>query len=122
MPPAMNESSKSAGWPRSVVWFLFVGILLRLVAIHQTLIDAGDIRQCQTADATRSLIDEPGWHLSAQVSWHGDLKARLLLELPLYNYLVMAAYGVVRNLDASGKLVSILLWAAGFLKIGRAHV
>jgi 4-amino-4-deoxy-L-arabinose transferase-like glycosyltransferase len=107
----------SYSWPRSVFWLLLVGVLLRLGPIHRPLLDAGHIRQCQTAVATRSLIREPGWHLSSQASWHGDLPARLLLELPLYNYLVMAVYGVLRNLDVSGKVVSILLWAAGFLAL-----
>jgi hypothetical protein len=35
--------------------------------------------------------------------------------LPLYNYLVIGVYQLVGRLDASGKLTSIMLWAASFL-------
>lgn len=45
----------------------------------------------------------------------GDLKARLLLELPLYNYLVVAVNWLGFPLDMAGKLVSIALWALSFL-------
>ena len=72
------------------------------------------MRQCQTADAVKSLIEEPGWHLSSRVSWLGDTEARLLLEFPLYSYLVLGVFEIMHQLDASGKIVSILLWAASF--------
>jgi hypothetical protein len=91
-----------------------LGIVLRLLALHQPLVDAHTFRQCQTADATRSLITEPGWHLSSSVSWKGDSQARLLQELPVYNYLAAMVHAVTGRLDQSGKLVSVALWALSF--------
>lgn len=88
---------------------------MRCVALNQPLIDAHFIRQCQTADAVRSLVDAPGWELSARVSWLGDTGGRLVQELPLYNFLVALLHTVLGNLDASGKVVSILLWAGSFV-------
>jgi hypothetical protein len=111
----MNENQETVRWPRPVLVLLIAGILLRLVAVHQPLIDAHEVRQCQTADTTRSLIQQPGWHVSSIASWRGDLNARLLLELPVYNYLVMGVHSVIGHLDASGKLVSVALWAVSFV-------
>ena len=95
--------------------FLLVGIALRCVAINQPLIDAHLYRQTQTADAVRSLIRAPHWELSSRPSWLGDTNARLVQEFPLYNFLVVGVYRIVGNLDVSGKLASILLWAVSFL-------
>lgn len=39
---------------------------------------------------------------------------RYLQELPLYNYLAIAVYHFIGNLDISGKLTSIILWATSF--------
>ena len=94
--------------------FLFVGIALRCVAINQPLVDAHLLRQCQTADATDSLIGQPGFNLSSSIPWLGDIDERYVQELPLYNYLAMGVHHVIGNLDMSGKIVSILLWAAAF--------
>jgi 4-amino-4-deoxy-L-arabinose transferase-like glycosyltransferase len=95
--------------------FLLVGIALRCVAISQPLIDAHLIRQCQTAATTESLINQPGFNLSSRVPWSGDIDDRYVQELPLYNYLVIGVYRVIGNLDESGKVTSILLWAVSFL-------
>ncbi|HWX16247.1 MAG TPA: glycosyltransferase family 39 protein [Chthoniobacterales bacterium] len=100
---------------RSVWLFLLVGIALRCVAINQPLVDAHLIRQCQTAAATKNLIETPGFHLSAQAPWMGDLDAPYILELPIYNYLVMGVNHVTGRLDLSGKVTSILLWALSFV-------
>ena len=100
---------------RSFWVFLILGVLLRSVAINQPLVDAHLFRQCQTADAVQSLINAPGWELSARVSWLGDTGARLVQELPLYNFLVALLCRVVGNLDASGKIITILLWAGSFV-------
>jgi hypothetical protein len=100
---------------RSVWAFLVLGIALRCVAIDQPLVDAHLMRQCQTAAATKSLIAEPGFHLSSRAPWLGDLDARYVLELPVYNYLVMGVQKITGHLDLSGKITTILLWAASFL-------
>ena len=101
--------------PRSF-WLLFLlGIALRCVALNQPLVDAHLLRQCQTAAATKSMLAEPGFPLSARIPWQGDLVTRFILELPLYNYLVIGTHHLTGHLDLSGKLTSILLWAGSFL-------
>jgi Dolichyl-phosphate-mannose-protein mannosyltransferase len=100
---------------RSVWAFLLIGIAVRCIAMNHPLVDAHLIRQCQTAAATKSLIVEPGFHLSSKIPWLGDLDAHYVLELPIYNYLVIGAHSLTGNLDLSGKLTTILLWAASFI-------
>lgn len=97
-------------------WMLLViGVAIRCIALNQPLIDAQLIRQCQTADATRSMLKEPGFELTSKIPWIGDIDADYLMELPVYNYLVIAVHAVTGNLDMSGKLTAILLWAASFV-------
>jgi hypothetical protein len=100
---------------RSVWLFLLIGIAVRCVALNHPLVDAHLIRQCQTAAATKSLMAEPGFHVSSKIPWLGDLDAHYVLELPIYNYLVIGVHFLTRNLDLSGKLTTILLWAASFI-------
>lgn len=96
-------------------WLLFaMGILLRCAALNQPLVDAGLLRQCQTAAVTRSLSEEPGFTLSSRIPWVGDLEEHFVLELPIYNYLVIALDAVLGHLSVSGKLVAITLWALSF--------
>ena len=45
----------------------------------------------------------------------GDFDAPYILELPIYNYLVMGVNYVTGRLDLSGKVTSILLWALSFV-------
>ena len=89
---------------RSFWILLIIGVALRCVALNQPLVDAHLIRQCQTAAATKALIETPGFHLSSKIPWLGDLDAHYILELPVYNYLVMAAWWITGNLDLSGKV------------------
>ena len=102
--------------PQSWSWiFVVTGVAIRCVAINQPLVDAHLIRQCQTAAATKSLIEEGGFHLSSKIPWLADLNAHYVQELPLYNYLTIAAVHLTHDVDLSSKLVSILLWAGSFL-------
>jgi 4-amino-4-deoxy-L-arabinose transferase-like glycosyltransferase len=105
---------KTVPLDRSFWWLLAIGVGLRCVAINQPLVDAHLLRQGITAAATRDLIEEPGFHLSASVPWVGDIPQRYVQELPLYNFMAMAVYRVTGNLDLSGKLTSVILWAASF--------
>jgi hypothetical protein len=101
------------GWTS---WFLLVaGIVLRCVALNQPLVDAGLLRQCQTAAYTQSLIEQGGFPLDVQLPWAGDSGARYVLEFPLYNFLVGGVHAVTGMLDLSGKMVTVLLWAASFI-------
>jgi 4-amino-4-deoxy-L-arabinose transferase-like glycosyltransferase len=99
---------------RSFWLLLMTGVALRCLALNQPLLDAHLIRQCQTAATTQDLIEQSGFNLSSRIPWAGDLNVRHLEELPVYNYLVIGVYKVVGNLDASGKLTSIILWTASF--------
>lgn len=95
---------------RSVWLLLLVAVALRCLALNQPLLDAHLSRQCQTAAATESLIEEPGFNLSSRIPWAGDR----LQELPFYNYLVIVVFHLIGYLDTSGKLTSIILWATSF--------
>jgi hypothetical protein len=109
--PDVAAPSKTASF--RVLWVL--GILIHFIAINQPLLDAHSTRQTQTADWIYNAGQEDGLPLSAEVSWHGDMHARLVLEFPLYNYLVMPIWRMIGNLDVAGKLVSIVLWAISFV-------
>lgn len=96
-------------------WVLLVaGLALRCVALTEPLVDAHLLRQCQTAAVTESLESQPGFPMAAQIPWLGNLEGRFLLELPLYNYGVLGLNKILKNLDMSGKLVSVLLWGGSF--------
>jgi hypothetical protein len=113
--PSSNESPSPLVNARTFWILLAVGVLIRLTAIHQPLIDAHLVRQAQTADWTFNAFQEQTWPLSAEVSWRGDTPARLTLEFPIYNYLARGVWLVIGNLDMAGKIVSILLWALSFI-------
>ena len=92
---------------------LVLGISLRLILVGQPPVEDNSwIRQTQTADAIASWIEESPLALSARASWRGDLNARLLQELPLYNLMVWAPARLGVPLDVAGRLVSMLLWVA----------
>ncbi|MEO8204861.1 MAG: glycosyltransferase family 39 protein [Chthoniobacterales bacterium] len=97
--------------------FLVIGILMRLAAINQPLIDAHSERQCYTAACSRSLSEQSGWPISFMPNWCGDQVVHLALEFPVYNYLTIFLTHVTGNLDVSGKLLSILFWALSFFVI-----
>jgi hypothetical protein len=100
---------------RSVWALLLIGIGLRCLALTQPIVDNGILRQAQTAAFTQSLFQTPGFSLSARIPWIGDIDARYILELPIYNYLVITVHWITGNLDLSGKITSIFLWVASFV-------
>ncbi len=100
----------------SILIWLALGMGLRLLLLFQPPVEDNSwIRQTQTADAIQSWVTagHPSW--DAGVSWRGNTGARLALEFPLYNFLVYGGVGAGVALDVSGRLVSALLWGAGFL-------
>ena len=85
---------------------LVPGISLRLILVGQPPVEDNSwIRQTQTADAIASWVKESPLVLSARASWRGDLNARLLLELALYNLVVWAPAKLGVPLDVAGRLV-----------------
>lgn len=114
--------------------FLCLGLLLRLWNLPSPLVDAMSTRQAQTADAIRSLIEEPGFQLDSNASWRGTLPARIVQEFPVYNLMTQAVYEVIdfagypldppkpggadpRLIDISGRLVSVAFWVLSFVLI-----
>lgn len=111
--------ARDPGWQRRAVFLLaLVGLVLRLVTIDMPLVNNnGVLRQTQTADATAHL-HEGGWgDLSAIASWRGDLEARILLELPVYNYAAAGAGVLLGDLTGGGRVVSALCWLSAFLLV-----
>ena len=102
---------------------LLLGISLRLILVGQPPVEDNSwIRQTQTADAIAGWVEESPLALSARASWRGDLNARILQELPLYNLMVWALAKLQVPLDVAGRLVSMLLWVAGFLLLQRLWI
>jgi len=100
--------------------WLGLGTFLRLFLIGQPPVEDNSwIRQTQTADAIASWVEESPSALSARASWRGDLNARLLQELPLYNLIVYGGAILGIPLHVAGRAVSILLWGASFFVIQR---
>lgn len=100
---------------RSVWTLLFIGAALRCIALNQPLLDAHLLRQCQTAEATKSYFDAPHFQLSARIPWLGDHDAHYVQEFPIYNYLAVFVTALTHDVDLSGKLTSVLLWIASFI-------
>jgi len=117
---------------RSFVIFLILGCLIRVWGLSSPVVDAMTTRQGQTADAIRSLIEEPGFQLDSNTSWRGTSSPRIVQELPVYNILTQALYETLdfvfyatqppkpggadpRLIDLSGRLISVLFWALTFL-------
>lgn len=90
------------------------GIAIRCVALTHPLLDAHTARQIQTATATESIIATPGFGLSAQIPWAGNIDARYVQELPIFNYLAILLYQAIGDIDISGKATAIGLWACSF--------
>jgi hypothetical protein len=86
------------------------GIFLRVLVIGQPPVEDNSwIWQMQTADAIQSWIaqGQPSW--DAAVSCWRDTRARLAMELPVYNLIVYGGSVVAIPFDAAGRGVSILL-------------
>lgn len=92
---------------------LGLGILMRAPALWHP-VEEGQ-RNAQTACLTANMVEGGHWRLDPVAPWRGDLEARLVQELPLYNIFVLAlsqAPGI--TLDLAGRLVSLVCWALGF--------
>lgn len=98
---------------RSVYFLFSLGILLRAPALPLPIQEG--YRNAQTAALTANMMEEGHLRFDPIAPWRGDLDARLLQELPLYNVLVFALdkfSGV--GLDPAGRLVSLFFWAVAF--------
>ena len=117
---------------RSFLVFLLIGLTLRLWNLPDPIVDAMSPRQAQTADAIRSLIEEPGFQIDSNASWRGTGGARIVQELPAYSILTQGVYEAIDSLffetnppkeggadphliDISGHLVSVVFWTLAFV-------
>ena len=74
-------------------------------------------RNAQTATLTAGMLEMGTLRLDPVAPWRGDLDARLVQELPIYNLTALALHAALPflTLDSSGRLASLLFWAAAFL-------
>ena len=92
---------------------LFLGVLIRLPSLCHP-IDEGH-RNAQTATLTAGMIENGRLRLDPIAPWRGDLDARLVQELPVYNLCVLALAKMPGlSLDGAGRSVSLIFWALGF--------
>lgn len=93
---------------------LVAGIAIQLPAVFRPL-DEGP-RNAQTAVMTAGMVEGGSLRFDPLATWRGDLPARLAMEFPAYNLLVLGLAGTTGlALDAAGRTVSLALWITAFL-------
>ncbi len=97
----------------SFLLLLFLGVAIRLPSLCFP-IEEGH-RNAQTATLTAGMIEDGTLRLDPIAPWRGDLDARLVQELPVYNLCVLSLAKISGlSLDAAGRSVSLIFWALGF--------
>jgi hypothetical protein len=92
---------------------LVLGILVRAPALWHP-VEEGQ-RNAQTACLTANMVEDGHFRLDPVAPWRGDLEARLVQELPLYNIFILALSQMPgMTLDLAGRLVSLGFWVLGF--------
>ena len=92
---------------------LFFGLFIRIPALCHP-IEEGQ-RNAQTATLTAGMIENGRIRLDPIAPWRGDLDARLVQELPAYNFSVLALNGLTGfPIDLAGRLTSLIFWLIGF--------
>jgi hypothetical protein len=103
-------------WSASVLVLLALGIAIRLPDIIRPL-DEGH-RNAQTATLTAGMLENGHLRFDPIAPWRGDLDARLVQELPVYNLaviLVDTLPGV--GLDMAGRITSLIFWILSFIAL-----
>lgn len=103
----------------SLAWLLLLGIAIRCLSFGEPLTNVHSVRQCYTAAVAQEIEKQGYWPMSVPINWQGDSQARILLELPLYQYAVLLVHVVVPSLETSGRLVSLMCWIISFLLFSR---
>ncbi len=97
----------------SFLLLLLLGTAIRLPSLYHP-IEEGH-RNAQTATLTAGMFEDGRLRLDPIAPWRGDLSARLVLELPIYNLCVLALAKITGlSLDVAGRSVSLIFWALGF--------
>ncbi len=114
-PRTLDPAGYGPALSRSVLILAVVGLLMRLLLLGMPMVeDNSQVRQTQTAAAAQAYLQDGFWPPATLAQWRGDLDARFLQELPLYNYAAAALAMVIGHLDAAGRLISALCWLASF--------
>jgi hypothetical protein len=93
---------------------LSFGLFIRIPALFQPVQEGQ--RNAQTATLTAGMIEDGHLRLDPIAPWRGDLDARLVQELPAYNFSVLALTELTGfSIDFAGRLASLIFWLMGFL-------
>jgi len=102
--------------PASVLVLLTLGIAIRLPDLARPL-DEG-YRNAQTATLTAGMIEDGQLRLDPIAPWRGDLGARLVQELPVYNLATLAVDALPGlTLDMAGRVTSLVFWFLSFIAL-----
>jgi hypothetical protein len=100
----------------SVLVLLALGIAIRLPEVAQPL-DEG-YRNAQTATLTDGMLENGHLRFDPIAPWRGDLDARLVQELPLYNLAVLAINALPGiGFDMAGRITSLIFWILSFIAL-----
>jgi hypothetical protein len=95
---------------------MLIGIAIRVPELPR-FINEGH-RNAQTATLTAGMLENSHLRFDPIAPWRGDLDARLVQELPVYNLAVMlvdALPGV--SLDMAGRITSLIFWILSFIAL-----
>jgi len=92
---------------------LCFGFFIRIPALFEPVQEGP--RNAQTATLTAGMIENGRLRLDPIAPWRGDLDARLVQELPVYNFSVLILTELLGfPIDFAGRLTSLIFWLMGF--------
>jgi hypothetical protein len=101
---------------RSALLLLLAGIVIRSPSLFAPISEG--YRNAQTATLTAGMIENGRLRLDPIAPWRGDLDARLVQELPVYNLAVLLVDSLPRvNLDMAGRVTSLIFWILSFIAL-----
>jgi hypothetical protein len=110
----VSALAKHFGLSKEVLLLLLLGIVIRIPVLVSPISEG--YRNAQTAALTANMIENGKLRFDPIAPWRGDLDARLVLEFPAYNLLVLAVDAIPGvPLDTAGRLVSLVLWILSFI-------
>ena len=101
---------------RSVLFLLILGIAIRIPDLPRPVNEGH--RNAQTATLTAGMLENGQLRFDPIAPWRGDVDARLVQELPVYNLavvLVDTLPGV--SLDMAGRITSLIFWILSFIAL-----
>lgn len=107
---------RSLSLSKHTLILFFIGVAIRAPVLFSPISEG--YRNAQTATLTAGMIENDQLRLDAIAPWRGDLDARLAMELPLYNLVVLAINTLPGiGLDMAGRLASLIFWILSFLSL-----